>query len=161
MSAERALMYEFVSEAKEHLANIGDDLLALEQRKDDSTRYRIDRLFRSVHSVKGGAGFFGRRAIEELAHAMETVLDHLRSESDSPPAAVIDALLAGADRIQALLDDVERSSDADVSGPLARLRSVRAGRRSLPHGRNGLGGGGKVQTRLTRPRRTVRPPRSR
>ncbi len=48
MSAERTLMYEFVSEAKEHLANIGDDLLALEQHKDDSTRYRVDRLFRSV-----------------------------------------------------------------------------------------------------------------
>ena len=123
MSAERSLMYEFVSEAKEHLANIGDDLLALEQRKDDSARYRIDRLFRSVHSVKGGAGFFGRRAIEELAHAMETVLDHLRSENACPPPAVIDALLAGADRIQALLDDVEHSNDADVSGPLARLQA--------------------------------------
>ena len=107
MSAERTLMYEFVSEAKEHLANIGDDLLALEQHKDDSTRYRVDRLFRSVHSVKGGAGFFGRRAIEELADAMETVLDHLRSENTTPSPAVIDALLAGADRIQALLDDVE------------------------------------------------------
>ncbi len=124
MAAERTLMYEFVSEAKEHLANIGDDLLALEQRKDDSSRYRIDRLFRSVHSVKGGAGFFGRQAIEELAHAMETVLDHLRSENASPSPAVIDALLAGADRIQALLDDVERSNDADVSGPLTRLRTL-------------------------------------
>ena len=123
MSAERTLMYEFVSEAKEHLANIGDDLLALEQRKDDSARYRIDRLFRSVHSVKGGAGFFGRLAIEELAHAMETVLDHLRSDSVSPSSALIDALLAGADRIQALLDDVEQSNDGDVSAPGWRLRA--------------------------------------
>ena len=124
MSAERTLMYEFVSEAKEHLANIGDDLLALEQGKDDSARYRVDRLFRSVHSVKGGAGFFGRRTVEELAHAMETVLDHLRSQNATPPAPVIDALLAGADRIQALLDDVEHSNEADVSGPLARLRAL-------------------------------------
>ncbi|HVS36501.1 MAG TPA: chemotaxis protein CheW [Gemmataceae bacterium] len=124
MPAERTLMYEFVSEAKEHLANIGDDLLALEQRKDDSARYRIDRLFRAVHSVKGGAGFFGRQTIEELAHAMETVLDHLRSDNAAPSAAVIDALLAGADRIQVLLDDVERSNDADVSAPLARLRAL-------------------------------------
>jgi two-component system chemotaxis sensor kinase CheA len=123
MSADRTLMYEFVSEAKEHLANISDDLLALEQRKDDSARYRIDRLFRAVHSVKGGAGFFGRRTIEELAHAMETVLDHLRSDNTPPSVAVIDALLAGADRVQVLLDDVERSNDADVSGPLARLRA--------------------------------------
>ena len=40
-----------------------------------------------------------------------------------PP--VIDALLAGADRVQALLDDVEHSNDADVSEPLARLRTSR------------------------------------
>jgi two-component system, chemotaxis family, sensor kinase CheA len=131
MSAERNLMYEFVSEAKEHLANISDDLLALEQHKDDSARYRVDRLFRSVHSVKGGAGFFGRRAIEELAHVMETVLDHLRSENATPSAAMIDALLAGADRIQALLDDVELSNEADVTGPVDRLRAFAFPPRSL------------------------------
>ena len=121
MAADRTLVYEFVSEAKEHLANVADDLLALEQGKDDATRYRVDRLFRAVHSVKGGAGFFGCRAVEMLAHAMETVLEPLRHRDGPPSAAVVDALLAGADRIQALLDDVEHSADADVSGPLARL----------------------------------------
>src|SRR5271157_2048311 len=99
MSVERSLVYEFVSEAKEHLANIGDDLLALEQRADDSYRYRIDRLFRAVHSIKGGAGFFGCKVIEELAHAMENVLDHTREQPAAPPGPVVDALLAGADRI--------------------------------------------------------------
>ena len=78
MSAPRPLIYEFVGEAKEHLANVCDDLLALEQGKDDSARYRIDRLFRALHSVKGGAGFFGCHRVEELAHAMETVFEGMR-----------------------------------------------------------------------------------
>jgi two-component system, chemotaxis family, sensor kinase CheA len=124
MAADRSLIFEFVSEAKEHLANVADDLLALEQRRDDSVRYRVDRLFRAVHSVKGGAGFFGCRTVEELAHAMETVLDQLREQPEPPAGPVIDALLAGNDRILALLDDVERSHQADVGDLLARLRSL-------------------------------------
>jgi two-component system chemotaxis sensor kinase CheA len=124
MPAERALIYEFVSEAKEHLANVADDLLALEQRRDDAPRYRIDRLFRAVHSVKGAAGFFGCQTVESLAHALEAILEDARDRDDPPSAAVIDALLAGSDRILALLDDVEHSNEADVADLLARLRAL-------------------------------------
>jgi HPt (histidine-containing phosphotransfer) domain-containing protein len=119
-----SLIYEFVSEAKEHLANVGDDLLALERRQDDSSRYRINRLFRAVHSIKGGAGFFGCRVIEELAHAMENVLDHWREQPAAPNYQVIDTLLAGTDRMAALLDDVERSNEADIVALLLRLREL-------------------------------------
>ena len=125
MAAERALIYEFVGEAKEHLANVGDDLVALEQGSDESAvRYRINRLFRAVHSVKGGAGFFGCRAIEQLAQTMETVLERMRQGLLAPGAGVIDALLAGADRVLVLLDDVEQSNEADVSLLVARLQAL-------------------------------------
>jgi two-component system chemotaxis sensor kinase CheA len=121
-AAPRPLIYEFVGEAKEHLANVSDDLLALEQGKGDSSRYRIDRLFRALHSVKGGAGFFGCRRIEELAHLMETVFERMRQGTVAVEPGVIDALLAGSDRILTLLDDAERSNDADVGPALDRLR---------------------------------------
>ncbi len=124
MPAERALIYEFASEAKEHLAGVADDLLALEQRRDDSARSRIDRLFRAVHSVKGAAGFFGCRNVESLAHAMEAILEDARERPDAPSAAVIDALLAGSDLVLALLDDVERSNDADIADLLSRLHAL-------------------------------------
>ena len=124
MSAPRPLIYEFVSEAKEHLANVSDDLLGLEQARGESSRYRIDRLFRALHSVKGGAGFFGCRRIEELAHLMETVFERMRQGTIVIEPGTVDALLAGADRILALLDDVEHSNDADVSPLLDRLRRL-------------------------------------
>ena len=78
MAGDPPMIFEFISEAKEHLANVTDDLLALEKHRGEAARYRIDRLFRAVHSVKGGAGFFGRRNVEDLAHAMETLLGRLR-----------------------------------------------------------------------------------
>ncbi|MBL8799442.1 MAG: chemotaxis protein CheW [Planctomycetia bacterium] len=122
MQGERLTLFEFVSEAKEHLANVTDDLLALEKQQGDAARYRIDRLFRAMHSVKGGAGFFARRTVEELAHRMETVLGQLRQGRLTADAALTDALLAGTDRIYALLDDIERSNDADIADVCARLR---------------------------------------
>jgi len=124
MSGPRPLIYEFVGEAKEHLANVSDDLLALEQPQGESSRYRIDRLFRALHSVKGGAGFFGCRRVEELAHAMEAVFERMRQGTFAVESGTTDALLAGADRILTLLDDVEHSNDADVSAILDRLRRL-------------------------------------
>ena len=126
-AVSQAAIYEFVGEAKEHLTGVVQDLLALEQRPDDSDDARIDRLFRAMHSVKGGAGFLGCQTIEELAHAVENVLEEVRQTGIAPDSSVVDALLAGTDRLLALLDDVERSNAADVSQLLQRLRQCRAG----------------------------------
>ena len=130
-AVSQAAIYEFVGEAKEHLTGVVQDLLALEQRPDDSDDARIDRLFRAMHSVKGGAGFLGCQTIEELAHAVENVLEEVRQTGIAPDSSVVDALLAGTDRLLALLDDVERSNAADVSQLLQRLRQCRAGARAV------------------------------
>jgi two-component system chemotaxis sensor kinase CheA len=115
------MIFEFVSEAKEHLANVSDDLLALEKHQGEAVPYRIDRLFRAVHSIKGGAGFFGCRQIEALAHLMETLLGRMRENQLRPEESLIDGLLAGSDRILALIDDVERSNESDIEDVRERL----------------------------------------
>ena len=127
MAADRAMVYEFVSEAKEHLANVTDDLLALEKAPEDLLRYRIDRLFRGMHSVKGGAGFFAFHNITELAHLMETLLKRLRERAARPDETQLDALLAGTDLILTLLDDVERSNQVDITLVRERLQRLVSG----------------------------------
>ncbi len=127
MAADRSLVYEFVSEAKEHLANVTDDLLALEKAPDEAVRFRIDRLFRAMHSVKGGAGFFAFHTITELAHLMETLLKRQREQNARPDESHLDALLAGADLIQTLLDDVERSNQVDITPIRERLQRLVSG----------------------------------
>jgi two-component system, chemotaxis family, sensor kinase CheA len=126
-AVSQAAVHDFVSEAKEHLATVVQDLLALEQGPSESSAERIDRLFRAMHSVKGGAGFVGCQVIEELAHAMENVLEEFRQTGRTPPdSTVVDALLAGTDRIQTLVDDAERSNEADVGDLVRRLRQCLA-----------------------------------
>src|SRR4029077_14572340 len=93
-SANPALLDEFVGEAREHLAAVGADLLALEEGDLDPAP-RLDRLFRAVHSVKGGAGLTGCLRIGELAHAMEAVLDRLRQGQLPLGPAVTGGLAAG------------------------------------------------------------------
>jgi len=135
MAVERSLVYEFVCEAKEHLANVTDDLLALEKAPDDTVRYRIDRLFRAMHSVKGGAGFFAFHNITELAHLMETLLKRLREQNARPDEVHLDALLAGTDLILTLLDDVEHSNQVDIGIVRDRLQRLVSGALAqLTHG---------------------------
>ena len=57
---------------------------------------------------------------------MENVLEELRQAGIAPSSAVVDALLVGTDRMLALLDDVERSNEADVRDLLQRLRQCLA-----------------------------------
>jgi two-component system chemotaxis sensor kinase CheA len=124
---------EFILEAKEHLTGMVHDLLELEKNEDRADSARIGRLFRAVHSVKGGAGFFGCQVIESLAHAMEEVLEGLRGrEAATIEPALVDALLAGTDRTLALLDDVRRSNRADVADILERLKIFSRGEATEP-----------------------------
>lgn len=110
---------EFVIEAREHLAVVEDSLLALEKRPDSQDR--IDRCFRSIHSIKGDAGFLGLQPIHELAHAMESLLDQT-----NPPAAssTIETLLVARDRLAVLVDDPHRAQAVDLSEILQRLNSA-------------------------------------
>jgi chemotaxis protein histidine kinase CheA len=115
MTAGPAQLHEFVSEAREHLAGVADDLLALEQRRDDfPARSPLPRRpFR-----QGWAGYFGCKSIERLSHAMEAILEHLRERQEPPATSVVDALLAAI--ASSPSDDVEHSNDADVTALVDR-----------------------------------------
>ncbi|MBC8107415.1 MAG: chemotaxis protein CheW [Anaerolineae bacterium] len=123
MSSESTNSNRFVLEAREHLAVMSAALIALERGEDDP-RARIDQLLRAAHSVKGGAGFTGRRKIEQLTHSMETALENVRDGRVAASAEVIDILLAALDRVSGMIDDLDHSDQADISEPLARLRPL-------------------------------------
>ena len=110
----------FVVEAREHLAAMTPAMIALEQNQGDPGA-QIERLLRAVHSIKGGAGFTGRRNIERLAHSFEQAVETIRDGRVARSPEVVDALLAVLDRITALVDDADHSDEADISEPLARL----------------------------------------
>jgi two-component system chemotaxis sensor kinase CheA len=120
----QAVLNEFVSEAHEHLAGVSDDLLTLEKAIDDEARSCLDRLFRAMHSIKGGASLVGCRQIGLLTHLMETILDRLRQGRLTAGPPVMDGLLAGSDLVATLLDDVTNSDQVDIAAQVARLEAV-------------------------------------
>lgn len=124
--------FEFLAEARDHLTDVCDQLLRLERAEGDAARERIEQMLRAVHSIKGGAGFFGLSTVEQLAHRMETVFEAVLEQSTPRSSRLIDVLLAATDRLAALLDDIDNSNAADTSGVLSRLDELLAIAPSTP-----------------------------
>lgn len=116
------MLLGFLEEAKEHILTIEPDLLALEESPTDTDL--LNRLFRSVHSIKGGAGFFGLDNMSSLAHVMENLMSKARNLKIEIKKNHIDALLKGLDRLSQMLDDVNNSNAIDINEELALLESL-------------------------------------
>lgn len=127
MGNDPSIVEEFVVEAQEHLENIEDDFLLLGNQKESPDPSLIDKIFRAAHSIKGGAGFLQFKSISELAHIMETLLSSLRSGVVPVTDEIIEGLLAGVDKLNELLADVDQSNDMDISEEHSRLKALLEG----------------------------------
>jgi len=119
---EKDMLNELIVESKEHLQNIEPDLLELEEKGDGVSDSLINRVFRAIHSIKGGFGFFGLTKIVSLSHAMENVMSRIRDKKISVSADVTDALLLGIDTLRVMLDDVDASDGVSIEDELNKLK---------------------------------------
>ncbi len=71
------MLKEFVVEALDLATNVEEHLLSLERHPDDSDT--LNALFRSFHTIKGGAGFMNLPAIVSACHLTENLFDALRT----------------------------------------------------------------------------------
>lgn len=71
------MLKEFVVEALDLATNVEEHLLSLERRPDDADT--LNALFRSFHTIKGGAGFMNLPAIVSACHLTENLFDGLRT----------------------------------------------------------------------------------
>jgi two-component system, chemotaxis family, sensor kinase CheA len=71
------MLKEFVVEALDLATNVEEHLMSLERRPDDTNA--LNALFRSFHTIKGGAGFMNLPAIVSACHLTENLFDGLRT----------------------------------------------------------------------------------
>ena len=71
------MLKEFVVEALDLATNVEEHLLSLERRPNDTDA--LNALFRSFHTIKGGAGFMNLPAIVSACHLTENLFDGLRT----------------------------------------------------------------------------------
>jgi two-component system chemotaxis sensor kinase CheA len=118
------LIDEFVTESKEHIADIEDDLIKIEAEMEHVDPEVINRVFRAAHSIKGSSKFLDLNNIGDLAHKMEDVLNLIRSGKLVPTSDVAGPLLMAADMLKNMLDDVTTSNDMDISEHLISLQNI-------------------------------------
>ena len=121
------ILQGFIEESLEHLADIENDLLAIEERGADIDEDLVNKVFRAAHSIKGGAGFMGLTTIQELSHATENVLGLIRSKKLIPTPEIINVLLIASDQLQSMIEDVHNSNEVDISAHLVPLNAIADG----------------------------------
>ncbi|MCO7125976.1 chemotaxis protein CheA [Sporolactobacillus shoreicorticis] len=117
----------FLDEAREHLQNLNDKLMTLEQNADDPEL--INSIFRSAHTLKGSSGQMGFQNMMELTHIMENVFDALRHQNISVNSEMIDVLFEGMDHLEAMADSIEQtgSDTCDVAATVRKLQAITSG----------------------------------
>ena len=123
---EEILEY-FIPEAEEHLSIVTECLLALEARPNAAD---INRLFRSIHTIKGSAAQVGLHRISAVAHRVEDLIGRLRDSGLEPSPAIVDVCLASVDVLKKFLhrdwpDETEMRTV--VGALLARLAEFAPG----------------------------------
>ncbi len=115
----------FLDESKEHLEQVSQCLLILEKDPDDQET--VNRLFRSIHTLKGMAGSMQYSKMMTLSHTMENTLDNVRDGSLDLTSHIVDTLFRGLDYLQQMLDNIEQTGSEgsvgidDVLDPLKKL----------------------------------------
>lgn len=118
------IMTMFMEDTREHLADIESALMDMESDGDDIDEELVNKVFRAAHSIKGGAGFLNLDNIRDLAHKLENLLHMVRSRDITPDTQVINMLLAGFDRLLALVEMGSASDAEDIAAMLADLSSL-------------------------------------
>ena len=124
-AADAELIAEFTVESLEGLANIEQQMLTIESGGDDLDLDLVNSVFRTMHSIKGTAGFLGLSSIGHLAHGLEEVLNHLRNREVTPSSELVTTVLRAADFMKDLIAAVDASNDADVAPYVETLQRFR------------------------------------
>ena len=114
----------YLEESMDHLADIENDLLAIEENGSDIDEDLVNKVYRAAHSIKGGAGFMGLTNIKDLTHEMENILGKIRSREMTPTPEIVNVLLKASDALKNLMEDILNSNERDISAHVKALQQV-------------------------------------
>jgi two-component system, chemotaxis family, sensor kinase CheA len=116
------LTLEFLQESYENLDRLDQDFVKLEV--DPGNPELLQRIFRTIHTIKGTCGFLGFSKLEALAHAGENLLSALRDGKLSLNSEITTALLAMVDAVRQMLGSIDATGnegERDDSQLIAKL----------------------------------------
>ncbi len=118
------ILQDFLVEAGELLEALNEQLIDLEQNPED--RELLNAVFRSFHTIKGGAGFLSLNALVVVCHHAEDVFNLLRNGKREIDSALMDTMLRVLDALNVMFGDLKSGKEPtpasdDLVVELARL----------------------------------------
>ena len=104
------MVESFVAETTDLLDSTEHNLLQIES--DPSDAPQIDEAFRSIHTIKGNAGFFGFGNIEKMCMDIETRMDDVRKGKRKADHTIVTELLTNLDQLLNALQAISGPGDA-------------------------------------------------
>lgn len=122
LNIEQDFWDDFIVEAFEHIEEIENNAMSLEQNPEDMDI--IHTMFRAFHTIKGLSGFVEHTIIQEVAHKTETMMDFCRKGELKVNTKIVDAILKSSDYIKQLCDDVNAYKDPNLINNIQTLLVV-------------------------------------
>ncbi len=99
----------FLDESKEHLQNLSDQIMELEQNPENMDT--INEIFRAAHSLKGMAGTMGYKRMQTLTHDMENVFSEVRNGTFKVQPGMIDILFKSLDALEEYVNNIQKTTE--------------------------------------------------
>ncbi len=109
------ILQDFLVEAGELLEHLNEQLVELEQRPQDANL--LNAVFRSFHTVKGGASFLSLTHLVEVCHRAEDVFNVLRNGERVIDAGLMDAILRVVDVVNSMFAEIHSGKEPSPSDP--------------------------------------------
>ncbi|MEN3276067.1 MAG: two-component system, chemotaxis family, sensor kinase CheA [Massilia sp.] len=110
------MLKDFVVEAMDLAVNVEEHLLRLE--RDPDNKETLNAVFRSFHTIKGGAGFMGLPALVAACHLTENLFDALRTGAAPVTPLSIEAALQASGFVADQLNDLNNGTAPEALAPM-------------------------------------------
>jgi two-component system chemotaxis sensor kinase CheA len=127
----------FLDESKEHLQNLSDQIMELEQNPENMDT--INEIFRAAHSLKGMAGTMGYKRMQTLTHDMENVFSEVRNGTFKVQPGMIDILFKCLDALEEYVNNIQQTTEEGTNDNQDLIDALNG---ILKNGGNVVEGGG-------------------
>ena len=118
---DHALVEQLTEQANEILNEIEPIAVQWRDQAELPRTEDIDAVFRGLHTIKGGFGFFGLENIKHLSHALEDYLSDVRSMRKNLTPDIARRCCDAFTVLRALCNDTWESDQRDISALLETL----------------------------------------
>jgi two-component system chemotaxis sensor kinase CheA len=123
MNADDEVLRSFLIEMGEKLEELEEGLSELERGFSQEI---VNQLFRAVHTIKGGGGFFGLNKVSELSHIFEDLLMKVREGNLDYHEGMIGPFYSACDMLKSMHESPDVGESLDIDGVCLELKAVQS-----------------------------------